>query len=76
MLAIFGGICSVNIVYIVPLICYIKLRREDDPITSPKNLLAIIYFGLMSLIGWTSSVGTIAMIIGSNDSAFLFCQKD
>ena len=73
VLAIFGGIASVNIVYIVPLICYIRLRREDDPITSPKNLLAILYFSLMSIIGWCSSAGTIAMMIGSKTSPILYC---
>ena len=88
VLAIFGGIASVNIVYIVPrkfplkitdlcvlVYCYLKLRREDDPITSPKNLAAIIYFSLMCLIGWSSSLGTVLMMLGSKDSAFLYCQK-
>lgn len=76
VLAIFGGIASVNIVYIVPLFCYIKLRREDDPITSPKNLIAIFYFSLMSIIGWMSVLGTLAMIFGPADSAFVYCQRD
>lgn len=74
VLAIFGGIASVNIVYIVPLYCYLKLRRDDDPLTSPKNLAAMFYFGLMSLIGWCSSAGTVAMILGNKDSAVLYCQ--
>ena len=54
---------------------YIKLKRDDDPITAPKNIAAIVYFGFMCLIGWMSSLGTIAMIIGPADSSFLYCQK-
>ena len=76
VLAIFGGIASVNIVYIVPLVCYLKLRHENDPLTSPKNLAAIIYFSIMSLIGWGSSIGTVLMMLGSKDSAFLYCQTN
>jgi len=75
VLAIFGGIASVNIVYIVPLTIYFKLKREDDPYTSPKNLAAIIYFSIMCLIGWGSSLGTILMIFGPKDSSLLYCQK-
>lgn len=90
VLAIFGGIASVNIVYIVPrkskklfshltfyivvVYCYLKLRREDDPLTSMKNVSAMIYFGIMCLIGWLSSAGTVAMMLGPKDSAFLYCQ--
>lgn len=76
VLAIFGGIASVNIVYIVPLFCYLKLRHENDPLTSPKNLAAIIYFSLMCLVGWGSVIGTIMMMFGSKDSALLFCQQN
>ena len=74
VLAIFGGIASVNIVYIVPLFCYLKLRHENDPLTSMKNVSAIIYFGIMCLIGWGSSIGTVLMMFGSDTSAFLYCQ--
>lgn len=76
VLAIFGGIASVNIVYIVPLFCYLKLRHENDPLTSPKNVAAIIYFSLMSLIGWGSSIGTLLIMIvpNSDQNPYLTCQ--
>ena len=74
VLAIFGGIASVNIVYIVPLFCYLKLRHEDDPLTSVKNLAAIVYFSLMSLVGWGSVIGTVLMMLGSKTSPLLYCQ--
>ena len=76
VLAVFGGIASVNIVYIVPLFCYLKLRREGDPLSAPKNVAAIIFFSTMILIGWCSSIGTIMMMLGPKDSAFLYCQKN
>ena len=76
VLAIFGGIASVNIVYIVPLYCYLKLRKEGEPLTEPKNLAAIIYFAVMCVIGWCSSIGTVAMMLGPKDSAVLYCQEN
>lgn len=56
--------------------CYLKLRHENDPITSPKNIAAIIYFSIMSVIGWCSSIGTVLMMFGSKDNPLLFCQKN
>ena len=73
VLAVFGGIASVNIVYIVPLFCYLKLRREGDPLSAPKNVAAIIFFSTMIVIGWCSSIGTIMMMLGPKDNAFLYC---
>ena len=57
-------------------VCYLKLRHEDDPLTSPKNIAAIIYFSIMCIIGWSSSLGTIFMMIGSSSNPILFCQKN
>ena len=63
VLSIFGGIASVNIVYIVPLVCYLKLRHEGEPLLIAKNVLAIVYFVIMILLGWLSSVGTLYGVI-------------
>ena len=110
VLAIFGGIASVNIVYIVPCkFCFyvfffcqaqpklaqdfflsfitlifclsisvllLELRHEGDPLTSCKNMSAIIYFSMMCLIGWGSSIGTVLMMLGSDTNAFLYCQTN
>lgn len=59
VLSIFGGIASTNICYIVPLTVYIKLRRPGESIFRPKNLFAIIYFCLLTAIGWLSSLSII-----------------
>ena len=56
--------------------CYLKLRHENDPLTSPKNVAAIIYFSIMCIIGWGSSLGTIMMMLGSDTNPVLFCQKN
>ena len=56
------------------MICYLKLRHADDPLTSPKNVAAIVYFSLMSLLGWMSVIGTIGMMIGDKSNPLLFCQ--
>ena len=53
--------------------CYLKLRHENDPITSPKNMAAIVYFSFMCLIGWGSSIGTVMMMLGDKSSSLLYC---
>jgi hypothetical protein len=63
VLGIFGGITSVNICYLLPVICYIKLRHEGDPITNPKNLSAIIFFSLLCVLGWLSVIASTLNII-------------
>ena len=63
VLGIFGGIASVNICFLIPLIIYIQLRKEGDHWTSPKNLLAIIVFGSFCVAGWCSVVSSIMNIL-------------
>ena len=52
VLAIMGGLCASTLDYGIPMYCFVKL--SEKPWTSPKNLAAIIVFGAMTLIGYTS----------------------
>jgi hypothetical protein len=57
VLGIFGGFCSVNICYLIPLYIYIKLRK--DSIYSLKNVSAIMYFSILSIAGWVGIAASI-----------------
>lgn len=59
VLGIFGGVCSVNICFIVPLVIYINLRKEDDPWYGFKNLSAIVVFSIFSVFGWLAVISSI-----------------
>lgn len=47
-----GGLCASTLSYFLPMYCYVTLSK--DPWTAPKNLLAMIAFGGMTLIGYIS----------------------
>ncbi len=73
VLGIFGGICSVNICYLIPIICYIKLRHEGDPIVSLKNLSAIIYMVFLCILGWLSVIASILIIVAPDMEILRTC---
>lgn len=62
VLGIFGGFASVNICYLVPIICYIRLRKEGESLWLPKNLFAILYFCFLCVMGWLSVITTVMSI--------------
>jgi hypothetical protein len=47
-----GGLCAATLDYFIPMYCYVKL--SDKPWTYWKNLSAIIFFGFLTLVGYTS----------------------
>ena len=52
VLSIMGGLCSCTMSYLIPVVAYIKL--SDEAWYKPKNLLPIMFFGLLTIIGYTS----------------------
>lgn len=60
-LSITGGFSSVNMCYIVPLVCYLKLSKEKW--YKGFNLFLLIFFSVLSVIGWISVIVTIYQII-------------
>jgi membrane protein YqaA with SNARE-associated domain len=75
VLGIFGGITSVNICYLIPVICYIKLRHDGDPITNPKNISAIIYFSFLCLLGWLSVIASILLVVAPDMKILQNCYQ-
>ena len=61
VLGLFGGLASVNICYLIPLYSYLTLSQ--DPITSLKNISAMIYFSLLIVAGWSSSIYALTELI-------------
>jgi amino acid permease len=59
VLGIFGGISSVNICFLVPLIIYVQLSKEHDSWKSPKNLAAITVFSLFCIGGWLAVASSV-----------------
>ena len=60
-----GGLIAVSMCYLVPLICQLKL--SDKHWTSPYNLSAIVYFGVLILIGYTSVGVTVYEVVQGLD---------
>lgn len=57
VLAIMGGLCAATLDYGIPMYCYVKLSEHRW--THPKNFAAIIFFGLLCLVGYGSVILTI-----------------
>jgi hypothetical protein len=56
-LSITGGFSSVNMCYLVPLICWVKLSGKKW--YEGTNILYVIFFLALSLIGFTSVIVTV-----------------
>ena len=63
VLGIFGGISSVNICFLVPLIIYVNLSKEGDSWKSLKNLSAIAVFSLFCIAGWCAVASSIMNLL-------------
>jgi len=61
-----GGLCAATLSFAIPTFCYVKLSGK--PYTSFKNLLSIIVFGSLSMIGYISVGVTVFLIITGKDS--------
>lgn len=57
VIAIMGGLCAVTMDFLIPTYCYIQLSEKKW--YKGKNLLAILFFGPLILIGYTSVIITI-----------------
>jgi hypothetical protein len=55
-----GGLCATTLDFLIPTYCYVKLSSQSWK--SPKNLTAIIFFGVLIFIGYTSVVLTVYLM--------------
>lgn len=61
VLSILGGLCSVTMCYFIPTYAYVKL--SSNRWYHLDNLLPIIFFGSLIIIGYTSVVITITEMV-------------
>lgn len=54
VLGLMGGLLAPTLDYLIPCYCYVKL--SDHHWTHWKNLSAIIFFGILCLIGYTAVI--------------------
>jgi len=60
VLSILGGGCSVSICYTVPLFSWVKLSSK--PWYDTQNLIPLLFFGTLILLGYSSCVSTVIML--------------
>ena len=60
VISIMGGLCSCTMSYLIPVVAYVRLNNE--PWHAMKNLLPIIFFGTLTLIGYTSVLITLYLL--------------
>jgi hypothetical protein len=65
VLGILGGLNATSIQYFVPMICSVKV--SDLPVTSPSNIIKILFFGFLCLVGYTNVGTTIYRVVTGND---------
>ena len=56
-----GGLCSVSIQYVVPVVAWVKLSEQKW--YHPSNLLPLLFYGTLTLAGYFSVVMTLYMIV-------------
>ena len=54
VIGIMGGLLAPTLDYLIPCYCYVKL--SDNHWTHWKNLSAIIFFSVLTMIGYTAVV--------------------
>ena len=65
VLGILGGLNATSIQYFVPMICSVKV--SGLPVTSPSNIIKILFFGFLCLVGYTNVGTTIYRVVTGND---------
>jgi amino acid permease len=65
VLGILGGLNATSIQFLVPMICSIKVSGQ--PVKAPSNIIKILFFGFLCLIGYTNVGTTIYRIVSGHD---------
>jgi len=60
VLSIMGGLCSCTMSYLIPVIAYVRLN--DKPWYNCKNLLPLVFFLTLTMIGYTSVIITLYLL--------------
>ena len=65
VLGILGGLNATSIQFLVPMICSIKVSGQ--PVKAPRNIIKILFFGFLCLVGYTNVGTTMYRIFSGND---------
>ena len=65
VLGILGGLNATSIQFLVPMICSIKVSGQ--PVKAPSNIIKILFFGFLCLVGYTNVGTTIYRIVSGHD---------
>ena len=74
VLSILGGLCSCTMSYLIPTLAYVRLNKE--PWYACKNLLPILFFGTLTLLGYMSVLTTIYMLVTGNHNGYMGDRPD
>ena len=61
VISIMGGLCAATLDFAIPTFCFVKLSKYSW--TAPSNLIRIIFFGILTSIGYCSVAITVYLII-------------
>jgi amino acid permease len=65
VLGILGGLNATSIQFLVPMICSIKVSGQ--PVKAASNIIKILFFGFLCLVGYTNVGTTIYRIVSGHD---------
>ena len=60
VISIMGGLCAATLDFAIPTYCFVKLSKHSW--TAPSNLIRIVFFGILTLIGYCSVAITVYLI--------------
>ena len=73
VISIMGGLCAVTVSYLIPTICYVKLSEHSW--THPKNLGVLFFFGILILIGYSSVIIIVYLIVTEREISLVSRKK-
>lgn len=73
-LSILGGLCSCTMSYLIPMVAYVKLSSEKW--YALKNLLPILFFGTLTIIGYISVIETVFLLVTGNKTGTIGDRTD
>ena len=65
VLGVAGGLNATSIQFLVPMICSIKVSGQ--PVRAPSNIIKILFFGFLCLVGYGNVGTTIYRIFTGDD---------
>ena len=64
VISIMGGLCAATLDFAIPTYCFVKLSKNSW--MAPSNLVRILFFGLLTIVGYCS-VGITVYLIFTGD---------